>query len=139
MPKLVRYLIEGATVEAISEILREGDEGRQIAPAQKFYCRQDEMSEFFGNLDRYKQGGSGGGDRGAYLRLYNGGQIYDRPLAAAHSACRTGPPASSAASSRDRYSGSRRTPRKTACSSGSSMPSQGIRGGALTARLPQPP
>ena len=30
------------------------------------------MSEFFANLDRYKAGGKGGGDRGAYLRLYNG-------------------------------------------------------------------
>ena len=31
------------------------------------------MSEFFANLDRYRAGGKGGGDRGAYLRLYNGG------------------------------------------------------------------
>ena len=31
------------------------------------------MSEFFGNLDRYRSGGKGGGDRGAYLRLLNGG------------------------------------------------------------------
>ncbi len=37
------------------------------------------MSEFFGNLDRYKAGGRGGGDRGAYLRLYNGGRyVIDR-------------------------------------------------------------
>jgi Protein of unknown function (DUF3987) len=34
--------------------------------------RQDELSEFLANLDRYRAGGSGG-DRGAYLRLYNGG------------------------------------------------------------------
>jgi hypothetical protein len=31
------------------------------------------MSEFFANLDRYRGGGKGGGDRGAYLRLFNGG------------------------------------------------------------------
>ncbi len=32
------------------------------------------MSEWAGNLDRYG-GGKGGGDRGAYLRLYNGGRF----------------------------------------------------------------
>ncbi len=44
------------------------------APAGKLLSRHDEMSEFFANLDRYKSGGKGGGDRGAYLRLYNGGR-----------------------------------------------------------------
>jgi hypothetical protein len=32
------------------------------------------MSEFFGGLDRYKAGGKGGSELGAYLRLYNGGR-----------------------------------------------------------------
>ena len=72
-PRLDRYLIEGATVEAISEVLRDDDEAKQRTPAGKVLSRHDEMSEFFGNLDRYKAGGKGGGDRGAYLRLYNGG------------------------------------------------------------------
>jgi hypothetical protein len=37
------------------------------------------MSEFFANLDRYRAGGKGGGDRGAYLRLFNGGRyVVDR-------------------------------------------------------------
>ena len=72
-PRLDRYLIEGATVEAISEVLRDDDEAKQRAPAGKVLSRHDEMSEFFGNLDRYKAGGKGGGDRGAYLRLFNGG------------------------------------------------------------------
>lgn len=72
-PKLQRYLVEGATVEAISEVLRDDDEAHQTAPSCKVLSRHDEMGEFFGNLDRYKAGGSGGGDRGAYLRLYNGG------------------------------------------------------------------
>ena len=32
------------------------------------------MAEFFASLDRYRVGGRGGADRGAYLRLYNGGR-----------------------------------------------------------------
>lgn len=78
-PKLARYLVEGATMEAISESLRDDDGAQQKAPALKVLARHDEMSEFFGNLDRYKAGGRGGGDRGAYLRLYNGGRyVIDR-------------------------------------------------------------
>jgi len=72
-PKLDRYLVEGATVEAISEVLRDDDDAMQRAPAGKVLSRHDEMSEFFGSLDRYKAGGKGGADRGAYLRLFNGG------------------------------------------------------------------
>jgi hypothetical protein len=78
-PKLERYLVEGATVEAISEVLRDDNDARQRAPAGKVLARHDEMSEFFANLDRYRAGGRGGGDRGAYLRLYNGGRyVIDR-------------------------------------------------------------
>ena len=73
-PKLERYLVENTTTEALSEILREDDDALQCAPARKVLCRHDEMSEFFANLDRYAAGGKGGGDRGAYLRLWNGGR-----------------------------------------------------------------
>jgi hypothetical protein len=73
-PKCDRYLVEGATIEAIGEILRDDDEAKFRAPANKVLSRHDELSEFFGNLDKYKQGGKGSGDRGAYLRLYNGGR-----------------------------------------------------------------
>jgi hypothetical protein len=38
----------------------------------KVLIRQDEMSEWLANMDRYRAGGRGGSDRGAYLRLYNG-------------------------------------------------------------------
>ena len=71
-PKLSRYIVEGATVEAISEVLRDDDDAKHYAPAGKVLARQGEMSEFFGNLDRYA--GGKGGDRGAYLRLYDGGR-----------------------------------------------------------------
>jgi len=72
-PRQDRFLIEGATVEAISEVLREDESARFDALAGKVLSRHDEMAEFFGGLDRYKAGGSGGSDRGAYLRLFNGG------------------------------------------------------------------
>lgn len=95
-PRLNRYLVESTTVEALTEILRDDSEARQSAPAGKVLVRSDEMSEFIANLDRYRQGGKGSGDRGAYLRLYNGGRhTIDRvgrgPLAASSwSACLLG-------------------------------------------------
>lgn len=73
-PKLGRYIVEGATTEALSEALRNDDDATQYAPAKKLLNRQDEASEFFANMDRYRSGGRGGGDRGAWLRLYNGGR-----------------------------------------------------------------
>lgn len=73
-PRLTRYLVEGTTTEALSEVLRDDEEAYHHAPAQKVLVRHDEMAEFIANLDRYRAGGRGGGDRGAYLRLYNGGR-----------------------------------------------------------------
>jgi hypothetical protein len=70
-PKLTRYLVEGATMEAFQEVLRDDPKAGMRAMSGKVLCRQDEMSEWAGNLDRYS--GGRGGDRGAYLRLYNGG------------------------------------------------------------------
>jgi Protein of unknown function (DUF3987) len=55
-------------------VLRDDEKATQRAPSHKVLMRQDEMSEFFGNLDRYSGGGKGGGDRGAYLRGFNGGR-----------------------------------------------------------------
>jgi hypothetical protein len=78
-PRLSRYMVEGTTVEALSEALRDDPDAKQYAPASKVLVRQDEMSEWLANLDRYRGGGSGNADRGAYLRLYNGGRYtYDR-------------------------------------------------------------
>ena len=73
-PRLDRYLIEGSTIEALSEALRDDPEARQRAPASKILVRQDEMSEWLASFDRYRAGGTGSADRGAYLRLYNGGR-----------------------------------------------------------------
>ncbi|WP_431266836.1 DUF3987 domain-containing protein [Dankookia sp. P2] len=71
-PLRERVMIEDTTTEAISEVLRTDSEATMRAPAGKVLVRQDELSEFLANLDRYRASG-GGGDRGAYLRLYNGG------------------------------------------------------------------
>ena len=65
--------MEGATIEALSEVLRDDDAARFRVPCRKVLSRQDEMSEFLSGLDRYRAGGKGGSDRGAHLRLHNGG------------------------------------------------------------------
>jgi hypothetical protein len=72
-PRADRYIVENATVEALSEVLRTGEGARFNAPLGKVLVRQDELTELIANMDRYRVGGRGGGDRGAYLRLYNGG------------------------------------------------------------------
>jgi hypothetical protein len=73
-PVLDRYLVEGTTIEALSEVLRVGHQAKYRAPTGKVLIRQDEMSEWLAGFDRYRAGGRGGSDRGAYLRLYNGGR-----------------------------------------------------------------
>lgn len=73
-PRVERRMVEGTTTEAISEVLRDDEKATQHAPAGKILIRQDEMSEWVASFDRYKSGGKGGADRGAYLRLYNGGR-----------------------------------------------------------------
>ena len=73
-PKRARRLIEETTMEALSEALRDDDEGRQFAPARKVMVRQDEMSEWIAGFDKYRSGG-GGSDRGAWLRAYNGARV----------------------------------------------------------------
>jgi hypothetical protein len=73
-PLLDRYLIESTTTEAISEVLRDDLDASMRAPAKKVLVRQDEMSEWVASFDRYRSGGKGGADRGAYLRLFNGGR-----------------------------------------------------------------
>jgi hypothetical protein len=73
-PKCDRYMVEGTTTEALSEVLRDDNEANFRAPAGKLLVRQDELSGWLGDMDRYKAGGKGGGDRAAYLTLFNGGR-----------------------------------------------------------------
>jgi hypothetical protein len=78
-PRLDRYLVEGTTIEALTEVLRDDVEAKQRAPQGRVLVRQDEMSEWLASFDRYRGGGRGGADRGAYLRLFNGGRyVLDR-------------------------------------------------------------
>jgi hypothetical protein len=71
-PRLARYLVEGTTIEALTEILRGDSQAKQRTPADKVLIRQDEMSGWIANFDRYA--GSRGGDGSDYIRLYNGGR-----------------------------------------------------------------
>jgi hypothetical protein len=71
--------VEGTTIEALSEVLRDDDQALHHVPTGRVLVRQDEMSEWIASFDRYRSGGKGGSDRGAYLRLYNGGRyVVDR-------------------------------------------------------------
>ncbi len=70
-PRRVRHLVESTTVEALQEVLRDDSDAKFASPLGKVLILQDELGEFLGNMDRYAQGR--GGDRGAYLRIYNGG------------------------------------------------------------------
>ena len=71
-PKQNRYLVEGFTVESLTEVLRDDPESRYQAPARKVLMRHHEMAEWVASFDKYKAGGGGGSDRGAALRLYDG-------------------------------------------------------------------
>ena len=71
-PRLVRYMVEDASIEALQEVLRDDQDGLLFAPQGKVLVRRDELSEFLASMDRYSTGSS---DRGAYLRLYNGGRF----------------------------------------------------------------
>ena len=74
-PRKDRYLVENATIEALSEVLRDDAGGKMTSPLGKVLVRQDELSEFLANLDKYTPNGKGSADRGSYLRLYNGGRF----------------------------------------------------------------
>lgn len=72
-PRQDRFVVESVTTEALSEVLRDDEEGARFRlPVGKVLCRQDELAEWLANFDRYN-GGKGGSDRGVYLRLYGGG------------------------------------------------------------------
>lgn len=76
-PRKARHLVESVTIEALQEVLRDDVEGKLYAPLGKVLARHDELSEFVANLDKYSSGG--GGDRGAWLRTYDGGPyVVDR-------------------------------------------------------------
>ena len=118
-PRLERFLVEGTTTEALSEVLRDDAEARQRAPAGKVLVRQDEMGEFFANLDRYRAGARAAATAAPTCGSTTAAATSSTGSAAAPSRPPTGRPASWAASSPGRFSGSPAKRTTTAFSSGS--------------------
>jgi hypothetical protein len=70
-PKQKRLIIEDTTVEAAQEILKDSPDG--------VFCRQDELSGWFGTMDKYSGHRGAAKDRGFWLQAYNGGSYgYNR-------------------------------------------------------------
>ena len=70
-PPQVRVKLDDATIEAAQEVLRD-------SPGGVLYHR-DELSGFFGSIDKYAGHRGAATDRGFWLQAYNGGSYtYDR-------------------------------------------------------------
>jgi Protein of unknown function (DUF3987) len=65
-PKQVRVRLEDTTMEAAQEVLKDSPDG--------LLCLQDEMSGWFGSMDKYSGKGGSAKDRGFWLQSFNGGQ-----------------------------------------------------------------
>ena len=65
-PKQVRKRLEDATPEAAQQVLEHSPSG--------LLCLQDELSGFFGAMDKYNGGKGAMADRGFWLRSFNGGE-----------------------------------------------------------------
>ena len=60
-----RRLVEDATIEALQTVLKDTSRGIMSV--------QDEMSGWFGRLEKYSNGGGSAADRAFWLQAYNGG------------------------------------------------------------------
>jgi Protein of unknown function (DUF3987) len=70
-PKKTRVRIEDTTIEAAQEILKDSPDG--------VLCKRDELSGFFGSMDKYSAGRGAQADRAFWLSAYNGGEyVSDR-------------------------------------------------------------
>jgi len=70
-PSQIRVKLDDATVEAAQEVLRDSTDG-------VLYLR-DELSGFFGSIDKYAGNRGAAADRGFWLQAYNGGTYtFDR-------------------------------------------------------------
>lgn len=65
-PAQTRLRIEDTTIEAAQEILKDSPNG--------VLCLQDELSGWFGSMDKYNGSKGGQADRGFWLRSFNGGE-----------------------------------------------------------------
>jgi hypothetical protein len=64
-PRQTRLRIEDTTMEAAQEVLRDSPEG--------ILCLQDELSGWFGAMDKYSGARGGAKDRSFWLQAFNGG------------------------------------------------------------------
>jgi hypothetical protein len=64
-PKQKRLLISDATVEAAQEVMKDSPDG--------ILSEQDELSGWFGAMDKFASGKGSQADRAFYLKSYNGG------------------------------------------------------------------
>jgi len=65
-PASPRLRMEDATMEAAQEICKDSPDG--------VLCLQDELSAFFGGIEKYSGKGGGAKDRGFWLQAYGGGE-----------------------------------------------------------------
>jgi hypothetical protein len=64
-PKQMRVRLEDTTIEAAQEVLRDSPDG--------VLCLQDELSGWFGSMDKYNAGRGASKDRGFWLQAFHGG------------------------------------------------------------------
>jgi Protein of unknown function (DUF3987)/Primase C terminal 2 (PriCT-2) len=64
-PKQLRLLLQDTTIEAAQEILKDSPDG--------VLCYQDEMSGWFGSMDKYSGNRGAAKDRAFWLEAFNGG------------------------------------------------------------------
>ncbi|MDR6302662.1 hypothetical protein GGQ85_000338 [Nitrobacter vulgaris] len=64
-PKHIRLRLEDTTIEAAQEVLKDSPDG--------VLCLQDELSGWFGSMDKYSSGRGAAKDRGFWLQAFNGG------------------------------------------------------------------
>lgn len=63
-PKQTRLLLQDTTIEAAQEIIKDSPDG--------MLCYQDEMSGWFGSMDKYSNARGSAKDRAFWLEAYNG-------------------------------------------------------------------
>jgi hypothetical protein len=65
-PKHTRVMLQDTTIEAAQEVLKDSPDG--------VLCFQDELSGWFGSMEKYSSGKGGAKDRAFWLEAFNGGQ-----------------------------------------------------------------
>jgi hypothetical protein len=70
-PRQERLVVEDITMEAMQEVMRDSPNG--------LLCHRDELSGWFGSMDKYGGRGGAAADRGFWLQAYDGGSYgYNR-------------------------------------------------------------